>query len=367
MIAAALLYAWIQYGADGETHVRALPSGQTCPTVMVDGAPVKTTMRVGSSKAFAPPLCDALITSRATDVRIGTLRLPRMPERVNRIAVLGDSGCRIKTVLIQNCNDPKAWPFARIARSIARDKPDLIIHVGDYLYRETPCLPFDGRCAHTPYGDNWPAWNVDFFAPAAPLFAAAPLIFARGNHEDCSRAGMGWTRYLAPKPAHTCREQERPAITSFDNLRIVNIDSAAGDEDSDPDPLPFERDERIADAASQGRETWVLTHRPPLKYLRKHAANDPNGPHIAAIIAGHIHMFAAMPFAGAPPTILVGTGGDTLSRYYPDVKAVAGAVGESRFGYAIFERTGDGWTISERDPGGSEHRKCVLRNRTVHC
>jgi len=368
MIAAALLYAWIQYASDGAPHVRVIPAaGRACPSVMVDGARVQTQLRVGSTAAFAPVLCDARITARATDVHIGALRLPRMPARVKRIAVLGDTGCRVEYLFVQNCNSPKAWPFAQIARSIARDRPDLIVHVGDYLYRETACLPFDGRCAHTPHGDNWPAWDADFFTPGAPLFAASPLVMARGNHEECSRAGLGWWRYLAPATSRTCRDDEAPAITTFENLRIANIDSAAGDEDKDPDPLPFERDERIADAAAQGRETWVLTHRPPIKYLRAHATNDPNGPHIAAIVAGHIHLFAVMQFAGAPPTVLVGTGGDVLNKSAPEVKAVPGAVIEKRFGYAIFEQTADGWTISERNPDGSEHRKCVLRKRTVHC
>jgi len=163
-----------------------------------------------------------------------------------------------------------------------------------------------------------------------------------------------------------CRDHEAAAVTSFDNLRIVNADSANGDEDN-PDPHAFELDERIANAAANGRETWLLTHRPPLAYLRAHASADPNGSHIAAIIAGHIHMFAAIPFAGAPPTILVGTGGDTLDRWYPEVSAVPHAVGEARFGYAIFDRTADGWTISERDPEGSEHRRCILSKRTIHC
>src|SRR6185312_565376 len=234
MIAAALLYAWIQYASDGAPHVRVIPAaGRACPSVMVDGARVQTQLRVGSTAAFAPVLCDARITARATDVHIGALRLPRMPARVKRIAVLGDTGCRVEYLFVQNCNSPKAWPFAQIARSIARDRPDLIVHVGDYLYRETACLPFDGRCAHTPHGDNSPAWDADFFTPGAPLFAASPLVMARGNHEECSRAGLGWWRYLAPATSRTCRDDEAPAITTFENLRIANIDSAAGDEDKD--------------------------------------------------------------------------------------------------------------------------------------
>ncbi len=45
---------------------------------------------------------------------------------------------------VQSCNDPAQWPFARLAASAARLKPDLVIHTGDYLYREKR-LP-GGQC-----------------------------------------------------------------------------------------------------------------------------------------------------------------------------------------------------------------------------
>ena len=79
-------------------------------------------------------------------------------------------------------------PFAALATAAAALKPDLVIHLGDYLYRETPCPASFAGCAGSPYGDNWAAWNADFFVPGAPLLAAAPWIVIRGNHEDCARA-----------------------------------------------------------------------------------------------------------------------------------------------------------------------------------
>ena len=55
-------------------------------------------------------------------------------------------------------------------------------------------------CAGSPFGDNWPTWQADFFAPAQPLLRAAPWVVVRGNHEDCSREGLGWFRFLDPRP-----------------------------------------------------------------------------------------------------------------------------------------------------------------------
>ena len=54
--------------------------------------------------------------------------------------IIGEAGCRLEEGdLPQSGNDPEAWPFREIARSAARLKPDLVIHVGDYLYGEDAC------------------------------------------------------------------------------------------------------------------------------------------------------------------------------------------------------------------------------------
>ena len=61
-----------------------------------------------------------------------------------------------------------------IGRERRRRQARLIIHVGDYLYRESACPPRDSGCARSPHGDDWPTWKADFFAPAAPALLAAP-------------------------------------------------------------------------------------------------------------------------------------------------------------------------------------------------
>ena len=79
-------------------------------------------------------------------------------------------------------------------------RPDLVIHVGDYHYRENACPAGNAGCAGSPWGYGWDAWEADVFAPARRLFAAAPWIVVRGNHESCNRAGQGWWRFLDPRP-----------------------------------------------------------------------------------------------------------------------------------------------------------------------
>src|SRR5438309_1335623 len=81
---------------------------------------------------------------------------------------------RRKGTSVQDCNDPMSWPFATIARLAAAKHPDLVIHVGDYHYRESPCPADRLGCAGSPHGDNWAVWQKDLFDPAAPLLAAAP-------------------------------------------------------------------------------------------------------------------------------------------------------------------------------------------------
>ncbi len=154
------------------------------------------------------------------------LPLPR--PNPQRIVIFGDTGCRLKTGdPTQACNDAKAWPFPKVAAMAAAAHPDLMIHVGDYEYREDACPAGNAGCAGSPFGYGWDAWNADFFQPAAPLFAAAPWIMARGNHEDCSRAGEGWFRFLDPAPMPTaCADLTGDYVVRLGDFGVVVVDSA---------------------------------------------------------------------------------------------------------------------------------------------
>ena len=132
---------------------------------------------------------EARLSADARDAVTGTQRLPSPPPRPEKIVVVGDTGCRVKTGLVQACNGPAAWPFAQIARSAVAWQPDLVIHVGDYFSRDDPCPAGNAGCAGSLTGDTWAAARADFFAPAAPLPEVVPWIFVRGNHEACDRTG----------------------------------------------------------------------------------------------------------------------------------------------------------------------------------
>jgi hypothetical protein len=104
------------------------------------------------------------------------LRMPAPNPR--RIVVFGDSGCLGGND--QDCQ--RDWYFADIARFAAARIPDLVIHTGDYNYRGTNCIAYDGCCTYNPIncgfpicGDSWANWHGDFFAPAAPLLARRAL------------------------------------------------------------------------------------------------------------------------------------------------------------------------------------------------
>ena len=99
--------------------------------------------------------------------------------------MLGDTGCRG-----WNCKNTWGWPD--VSRQAAGTNPDVILHVGDYFYRE--------HCSASDCGKKWAAWESDFFrhAKSGRVLTAAPWIFVRGNHEDCGRGWRGSESILHP-------------------------------------------------------------------------------------------------------------------------------------------------------------------------
>lgn len=79
---------------------------------------------------------------------------------IRRIVVIGDTGCRLKASesAYQACNDSEAYPFATVAAHAAAWHLDLVIHVGDYLYRANPCPPGRSGCVGSPWGYGWDSW-----------------------------------------------------------------------------------------------------------------------------------------------------------------------------------------------------------------
>jgi len=375
MLLAAVLSAWLQYAADGEPHARAVVGDATCPVASADGRSLPMRERAGRAAEFADVVCDVAIPAGTKRVRIGDRTLPAPVRHPGKIVVLGDTGCRVSALSAQSCSDPDAWPFPQIALAIAAEHPALVVHVGDYLYREHACPPL-ARCADTPFGDDAAAWYADFLAPAAPLFASAPLLLVRGNHEECARNGTGWFRYLDAHATTACSAATEPFGVDFGGLRIVAFDSAVA-EDRSADPartIVYKKQFATVRKLAKG-PSWFVTHRPPyINDDERTAMGDALAP-FDAVLSGHVHMFVAMNVETLPPLLINGEGGTKLDPNYAaflglatgDLHVQGSVFGSAHFGFGVYTRTGAGWTISLRDPDGTERARCTLASRAVHC
>src|SRR5262249_5294184 len=243
------------------------------------------------------------------------------------ILVIGDTGCRIKGAEAQDCG-AAGWPFNAIAKKGAALDPDLIIHVGDYHYRESQC-PDPTKCEASPHGDNWEVWQKDFFEPAAPLLARAPWIMVRGNHEGWTRAGAGWRILLSPQSRSAVDEpwpeESPPYSVRFGGLTMTILDVANADDAQTADMRRKKYEKWIADLAAAPADgpRWLLLHIPPwvshkcpaapcterlddrpLAAIRRLLRDPPS--RIDLMLAGDTHMFQVFvpDTAAAPPQII---------------------------------------------------------------
>ena len=393
--AAETLHPWVILGPDGPV-VRTATTEGACPRIRYDDFDRPMQARVGPWPAFPVTVCDAPLPPIVREVRFAGAPVPVPAAEPQRIVVLGDTGCRVKEDGAQNCADPQAWPFARIAASAAALKPDLVIHVGDYLYREAPCPAGSAGCAGSPHGDRYDTWRADFFDPAKPLLAAAPWIVVRGNHEDCRRAGHGWFRFLDPRPrAPDCEGFTDPYRVRLGGLDLIVMDNVyANDRNPEPAQVDRYRAQLVQARALAGPESWLLVHRPQYGiYLMTGegaerrpiqtnatmlAAAAPLGPDpFRLVFSGHIHRFDAISYEGGRPAqIVAGTGGthldgEAIERPTADL-AVAGArvthlTSRLQAGFLLLEREGTDWSGSLRDPDGSVVLRCRVTGKTVEC
>lgn len=247
---AAFAFVLLGEGSDGNPvpMVRTVvEAATTCPELQRDQGKTPLPMtprRRPDGGGFDDVLvCEARYpVTEAASVVVGGKRI-ELPvvflDTPRRVLLIGDTGCRGDTLQKpQSCGGGgygQAWPFARLASGEAQSGPDLIVHVGDYNYRGTPAsfvLPphatgyredlkvavydtgdldddddpqvtigatyWSQNIQGSPVPDRWASWREDFFLPAATLLPTAPWVFSRGNHELCSRAGLGWFYLLDP-------------------------------------------------------------------------------------------------------------------------------------------------------------------------
>ncbi len=363
--------AWVQMTERGADVRLVRPTGG-CPVAEVDGRALPLTSRAAADTRF-PEVCSAALPPGARQVQVAGHRLAGPSPVVRRMVVFADTGCRIKGPMVQACNDPAAWPFAEVARRAAARHPDLVIHIGDYYYRESVCPVGDLRCAGSPSGDRWDAWAADFFDPAAPLLQAAPWVFVRGNHESCSRGAAGWFRLLDAAPsAKACPAEAQAWTAPIGGLNLYVVDSAdTVDEHAPPEQVAAFRAQLDSLApALAARPGWIVVHRPiwglapvvrigplgpvslPLNATEQAAVKGRDLSAIDLILSGHIHHFSSFDFAAKRPAqLVVGTGGDIglpadTPRITRNAVLLDGLAADhtefDRFGYMVLDRVGDG-------------------------
>ena len=392
--------AWVQLVDGGGVEVRAT-GGATCPVLSVDGRPAPMSLRAAADAAV-PAVCQLKLPSRARHAEIAGQALPLPRPRIDRIVVIGDTGCRLKGLQVQACNDPKAWPFAAVARRAAAERPDLVIHVGDYYYRESACPLQIPACAGSPHGDVWPTWTAEFFDPAKPLLDAAPWVFARGNHESCSRGGKGWFRLLDAADAPlACPTLSAPFTVPLGgpaggSVTLHMLDSADTDDRAAPPAAVAAFKAAVQTVQPKPGETaWIVTHR-PIWGLAPVARVGPFGPvnvalnateqaavrgepltAVQMILSGHIHHFASFSFGPPRPAqLIVGTGGDvgeSADSRDPtgDIVEIDGLEAKTlefeRFGYVVLDRARSDWRGAFKDVAGRLIAACTLHARTLSC
>jgi hypothetical protein len=293
----------------------------------------------------------------------------------------------------QHCNDPGGWPFARIAALAAARRPDLVIHVGDYYYRETACPRGASGCAASPYGDRWPTWKAELFDPAAPLLATAPWVFARGNHEACDRGGAGWFRQLDAAPrVQACPSGSQAFSVDLGGVRLLVADSADSPDLTAPAAAVAAFSASLTALRPGGKEpTWIVTHRPVWNSARlgdlvadgrinatlRQAVRGWDLSGVTLVLSGHVHDFSALSFGGSRPAqLVVGTGGDTLDLGATPPPAAGSAPVDGlradiftmgRWGYFVFDRHGADWWGEFRDAADRVAAACRLHGRSLTC
>ena len=429
----AVTAAWVELAGDNQAIVRANTTQNQCPMMLLDGVSHPMQLRVGAatvpqrptmsdasdSKAsvFSTTTCEAVLPADVTKVRVGNVNLPVPKPAPQRIVILGDTGCRLKKTdkIYQDCRDEAAWPFPVVAATAARLKPDLVIHVGDYHYRETACPSDVPGCQGSPWGYGSDAWEADFLLPAAPLLKAAPWIFLRGNHEECTRAGQGWFRYLDPHPFDTARSCDDPrndananytepyAVNLGAQTQLIVFDSAKIQKKPlSPDNAQYikylAQFKTVASLAKKpGTRSLFASHHPVFGFVLD-GDNRPISvgiglqsvmkdlypesyypPEIQIAFHGHVHNFQALNFSTQhAATFVSGNGGDVTDPNFPtpfpqNASTAPGTELESfahtnAFGFMMMERSGDDWTYQVYTRHAEKIATCTVPSPgKIHC
>jgi len=387
-----IISSWVQVGPNGITIARVITQRDNCPEIRLNGVSVQMEVRHSPDGDFPVLVCEIIIP-QGTIIASVEGRVLKLPvENPKRLVVIADTGCRLQTSFVpQSCNDPRAWPFKLIAKTAASFNPDLVVHVGDYYYREDPCPPGDMGCEGSPFGDNYASWDADFFSPANKLLRAAPWVFTRGNHEVCSQGGKGWFTFLDPNPPiEDCQEFTPPYVIDIGSVNLLMLDSSAAEDNSAPQDLVGVYAKQINTLENvSGDNAWFITHHPfwgigedsgELYFINdtlQAASGNMLTGGINLVLSAHIHLFEMLTFEGSrQPQFIIGLSGTELNP--PVTVPLAGVniggatvaegfVLNNQFGFALMELHGDVWHVSIRGVVGEELLTCEIDGDLATC
>jgi hypothetical protein len=417
--------------------VRVLTRASACPGIEWDGraalpmrvraAPATVALRDDGAQAesksavFDVLTCEAAWPAGVMSARVAGQVVPAPKAEIRRIVIIADSGCRMKASenAFQACNDAKQWPFAQLAQSAAAQQPDLVIHIGDIHYRESPCPAGNTGCANSPWGYGYDAWAADLFKPAQVLLQAAPWIFVRGNHESCQRAGQGWFRFVDSRAFSAARACDEPrldtagdysdpftvSLTPDTQLLVFDSSRTSGKPFSIKDPAyaRYTADMQAVNRLSQQRpHSFFMSHHPLLAIAPGKGTNTitpggnagllsvlaasnpqrllPEGVDVA--MHGHLHYFEALGFKTAHPVSLVmGNSGSANDGAIPlhlpeNTEAYPGAIvadyaATADYGFATLDRVGSAnsgkWLLTEFNVDGKPVFQCAVDGNSSRC
>ncbi len=384
-------YSVLAPSATGTTilYARVIVDGTNthCPTLTSSaGVTIPTHPRGlhpdagNATQNFPVTLCEAIISpdTAYTDLS-GIVNLQAVTLSPSAVLVYGDSGCKSKKCKPGN----PSKHFKKLAKVGIQEHPQLILHMGDFNYRGTSGSIAKGVYAYdagdggfggascgfnstynsqnssgSPRPDTWQYWYEDFFLPAKDLLPIAPWIFARGNHELCSRAGVGWFYFLGPGsslkggiaqmqcPNQGCYSNPPPRPAShiimfppyaveLNEVRVWVMDSANACDASAANPLTVQYQAQFEQLQtnSQGKNTWMMTHRPlwginstapgnAINIMMQTAlANTPMKSlpsSVSLSFSGHMHIYQSLDFpnnSARPPQIIIGNSGVSLEKH----------------------------------------------------
>lgn len=385
-------FEWIQYTHNNKLMARATSIEKECPNINIDGKEIPMLFRAEKYDIELKEtvrICEQEVTNaKQVSIRGNSLKL--VATKINRFIVLGDTGCEAsffdKHFVKQDCTDLNSWPFKTVADQVASVNPDLIIHMGDYSYRNK----FTDKIDEAKNKDlQWFFMKQDFFTPASNMLHSAPMLFVRGNHDKCELMGDAWFLFFdAQAHQKECLKQSPTYNLNINDLNFMVFDSAEAP--SGPE-YSLETLEKYKSDFATGinnlkKKAWLLIHHPIIS-LNELAQGETINSKIPAqvisdaflesytknlpiAISGHFHLMADIKrktdgfeqfITGNGGTIIHKAKRDAYTYFAKDENEQVQA--RVKYGYLQFDRKDDNnWKVTAYSMHGIELYTTMVSN-----